>query len=140
MKRCVIAMAVVAILAGSARAGDPNPLQVICEAAGGCSQSSANVVSPSGKLTTLASAYVDEFGNVLSQDGTWISSVNFDGNGNYILYFASGIFSAAPNCTVTLDNRNNGGVRAFRSSTASIQIQLDGLSASAFQIICVGAK
>jgi hypothetical protein len=93
-----------------------------------------------------ATALISGSCSITSQSGSWLSSVGSCGTGDVTFTIATGMFSAAPTCTVTADNTLGSAFCATpaRSSTSlrvacytSTTGAVVGVNAS---IICVGPK
>lgn len=82
---------------------------------------------------------------VVSQSGSWVSSITIIGTGDFRLNIASGEFSAAPSCVcLKLDVNSNGGFcgtpNSFTSTTAEFRVRsaANALENDDTYIICMG--
>jgi hypothetical protein len=95
----------------------------------------------------IVSAYIGAQGAIISQDGSWISSVTYVPDGRYTLNLAAGTFAGAPRCAITRQETGNAGfVRiADPITTTTVYVEMvaatnTGFSNSAFYIVCMGSR
>lgn len=109
-----------------------------------------SVVSPSSGVTNICSGYITVSGSTPSvsrSDGNCAASVADGGTGDTTVTFATGTFSSAPNCTVTVQSTSDFGWRieaATTSTTLRVTTRTTSTGGAADNInwyfICVGAK
>lgn len=88
--------------------------------------------------------------SILSQGGSWVSSVSYNATGDYTVNIIPGTFSGAPTCTVTCEasaapNARVCGQNGFATtSTVPISMSVPYVNTSAngvgFSVICMGPK
>lgn len=107
-----------------------------------------NVLSPAQSGVRLVSAYIlyDDPPTVSVEDGDWIDSLADNGPGDLQINLKSGVFTAAPNCTCTVDIDSTFDCsfrEAIDINNINIVTQDTTNGADSDQdlyIICVGAK
>lgn len=82
---------------------------------------------------------------ITRQSGSWLSSVTRAGTGSYTLNFATGIFSAIPECTCSSETGSSYGLCVYRPSTSSTGTIITASNGTTtadmrFSIICMGAR
>jgi len=82
---------------------------------------------------------------ITSQSGSWVTSITRNSVGNYTVNIASGEFSAAPTCTVTL-SPNGSAFFVLSEATTSTSLSFNTVSQSpanadnGFFVICMGPR
>lgn len=106
-----------------------------------------SVTSNTGGAERIERASITNGGSaaIASQSGSWISSVSRPGVGQVNVVFATGIFSAAPSCVVTMQSGGSGVCQVFTGTTSTQQNVFCRDSSFAatdfnFTLICMGQR
>jgi hypothetical protein len=98
---------------------------------------SATLASPTNCTSTPCT--------IISQSGSWISSVTRSGTGQYLVNIAAGTFSSAPNCTIQGDRVGSGPAVANIYSASTSQLGISSITPntlavadSYLSLICMG--